>query len=318
MQRFINQPEYRLPAKEPGLSPPVFLSGLMIVIAVSSASHAIVDKTVVEGQADAPGSVVGLNEPFSQMLTCYAGIKPYFDRAAVGPRTVSFDGDQLTIAGNGQVDSGRFSTSGHDIVRTNNQTSATLHTQRGASGGKLWFERDLNGKLVSAGIVHRPGADRIECGDQYAAQWLDDALPKSFGRDGDKLTWQTDTNIALQCVRYPGTDLAIARDETPEPGRLQRNQNGALNLTLADQANTIISLSHTDEANRSASFVHETVRDGGQRIWTSRRDTDGEVDALTLRFRFNYNLLDLEHQRAGKRSIRCVPAPLDPRRFVDS
>ncbi|MFK7965634.1 MAG: hypothetical protein AB8C46_16860 [Burkholderiaceae bacterium] len=300
------------------MSPSVFFSALMIMIAVLPASHAIADKAVVTTNADAPGSVVVLNKPFSQVLTCYAGIKPYFDRAAVGPRTISFDGDQLAIAGNAQVDSGRFSTSGHDIVRTNNQTSATLHTHRGARGGKLWFERDLNGKLISAGIVHRPGADRIECGDEFATQWLDDALPKSFGRDGQKLTWQTGTNIALQCVQYAGTDLSAARNETPEMGQLHRNQNGALSLTLADQANTIISLSHTDGTNRSASFVHETVRDGGQRIWISRRDTDGEIDALTLRFRFNYNLLDLEQRQAGKLSIRCVPAPLDPRRFVDS
>ena len=284
----------------------------------TSDSHAPDTKTVAAGTAGPIKNNVNLDTAFSQTLTCYAGIKPYFEKALVGQWKVSFDGDLLTVSGSGQNNSGRFSTSGNPIERTDNETRSTLHTLTGTSGGRIWFERDLNGDLISAGIVHRTGADRVECGDRYAKEWLDDSVDKPFGRDGDRLVWQSVPAIDLNCVRYRGSDFSAPEVASPRAAQLQLIHEGAMSLKMDGAADASLMSIQAGESERTASFVHETVRDGGQRIWISRRDGDGDADAVRLRFRFDYNLLDIEYQQASSEKTRCVPAPLDPRRFVES
>lgn len=281
-------------------------------------SYAVDSKPVAAGSASPISSKISLDTAFSETLTCYAGVKPYFQKTLVGQWDVSFDGDLLTVSGSGQTNSGRFSTSGNPIDRTDSVTGSKLHTLTGASGGRIWFERNLNGKLLSAGIVHRTGADRVECGDRYAKEWLDDSTDKPFGRDGDRLVWQSATAIDLNCIRYSGTDFSAPEVQAPRAAQLQLIQNGAMSVAIVGDTNAPLTFIQADETERTATFVHETVRDGGQRIWISRRDGDGDSDAVRLRFRFNYNLLDIEYRQADGVKTRCVPAPLDPRRFVES
>jgi len=286
-------------------------NGLSVSLAKESLPH-------TAQTPDVAGSQIRLDKPFSQTLTCYAGIKPYAEGGLAEQRIISFDGDQLTISGGGIFDSGRFSSSGNPVERTDSATDARLHTQTGTSGARLWFTRNLQGDLISAGIVHRSGADRIECGAQYADQWLDKATSRPFGRDGNRLVWQTSSDIELNCIRYTGADFGAPGIEPPRSATLQLIQDGSMSVTIEGGSEAIIMLAHPDEPGRNASFVHETVRDGGQRIWLSRNGTDGNADAIRLRFRFNYNLLDIEHRQNDGQTIRCVPAPLDPRRFVES
>lgn len=293
-------------------------AALMLAGIATTASDAVGAKPVAVGSSSSSGSKISMDTAFSQTLTCYAGIKPYFEKTLADQWNVSFDGDLLTVSGGGQTNSGRFSTSGNPIDRTDSDTGSKLHTLTGAGGGRIWFERKLNGELLNAGIIHRTGADRVECGDQYAKEWLDNSAQKPFGRDGDRLVWQSSPAIDLNCIRYRGTDFSAPEVQAPRGAQLQLIQDGAMSLAIAGDADTALTNIQADQADRTASFVHETVRDGGQRIWISRRDGDGDTDAVRLRFRFNYNLLDIEYQQTNGEKTRCVPAPLDPRRFVES
>ena len=100
-------------------------------------------------------------------------------------------------------------------------------------------------------------------------------------------------------------------------GRMTLVADGALQVTANETGEPLLQLANANGANRSASFVHESARHGGLRVWLSRL-TNEQADMFQAQFRMDFSLLELNHQRADGSRTRCVPAPLDPRASIIS
>ncbi|MGH1361433.1 MAG: hypothetical protein ACRBC3_21940 [Burkholderiaceae bacterium] len=285
--------------------------GLALSGCGSSDSHAAQTNQVESTEtALSSDSVINLNAAFSQSLNCSSGIKPYADPAISGLWSLSFDADQLQFIGPATAASGRFSTSGHPVQRTETAPTATQETILGQTGGRLWFERHANGAVVSAGLTGRADGTSIECGEIADTQWLATPAASPFNKLGEKLFWNTASGIELMCANASNGDLA---DSTAvDAATLTLTADGPLSVTNTVTGKPVIALPAPQSNGRTASFVHESSRHGGLRVWLSQHDSQ-PGENIQIHWRLNFSLLQLSQHRQDGSLTRCVPAPLDPR-----
>ena len=269
---------------------------------IFSTDHAEIDTNA----AVLPASDINLHSAFSQTLSCHAGVKPYYQPGTSDGWLVSFDGDQLDLIGADQRFGGRLSTSGNPIERIELGQTARLQTQLGATGGQIWFERDVSGRVISAGHTGRSDGQEVNCGSAYDQAWLPMLATPPFLKDADALTWTTSSEIGMHCASGTTEQLGTSRK-----ARLQLLAGGQLRVSADDDGSTLLSLAAPSSGDRSAGFVHESPLAGGLRVWFSRLATD-EADVFEAQLRYDFNLLELRHRRADGSMTRCVPAPLDP------
>ncbi len=259
-------------------------------------------------------------QPFSQMLECFSGYRPYYDAAGSGLFEIRFDGDALrmqrTPAGPTGTFGGRFSTSGNPVEQESDGQTIGLRTRVGATGGTIWFMRDREGSLIGAGH-DRTGGDRmdqpsLDCGAGIASRWT--VLPEStpFDSREDSLTWRSGNAIAVNCAARSSNggfgEVRIAR--------LMLRDDGALEI-LATDGDRLAAIAAQGLPGRSEGIMVESPRlaPGGLRVWRSSPDGDGPGTTFEIHLRTDNHLRFVRSTDAGANDVTttCVPQPLDPR-----
>ncbi len=257
------------------------------------------------GSGPQSASSIDLSSPFSQTLSCRAGVKPYFEPGTTDGWLISFDGDQLDIVGHNRRFGGRLSTSGHSLERIEAGDTARMQTRLGETGGQIWFERNTLGRVVGAGHTGLADGSAVDCASMATPTWLPAPASTPFSKSADALIWANAGPIALNCTSGSATEPG-----TSQPAHLQLLADAELRVSADATGTTLMHLAGATTAERSASFVHESPLAGGLRVWISRETADPDK-RFEAKFRFDFKLLELRTE-SGINTMRCVPAPLDP------